>query len=91
MGIGHVIYGIASDVSSFATKNVNYSTQNEETPLSNTLIRTLAMSRFEIFSFLIFFKGMMFHSTLSLIQEKNLTNVQSAAISLIFTLKAIQY
>ena len=48
MGIGHVIYGIASDVSSFATKNVNYSTQNEETPLSNTLIRTLAMSQSKV-------------------------------------------
>ena len=48
MGIGHVIYGIASDVSSFATKNVNYSTQNEETPLSNTLIRTLAMSKSKV-------------------------------------------
>ena len=48
MGIGHVIYGIASDVSNFASKNVNYSTQNEETPLSNTLIRTLAMSKSKV-------------------------------------------
>ena len=48
MGIGHVIYGIASDVSRFATKNVNYSTQNEETPLSSTLIRTLAMSKSKV-------------------------------------------